>query len=72
MKNNILRYGLPAFMWLVFSLPALAQFNNPGDPPTEDDPDPAPIDNWMLILVLAGIALGAYLIIKYNRKAIAQ
>lgn len=72
MKNNILKYGLLAFMWLAFSLPALAQFDSPGDPPTDEDPIPTPIDSWMLLLVMAGIAIGAYLIIKYNRKAMAQ
>lgn len=71
MKNNILKYGILAVLWVAYTLPAMAQFD-PVDPPADDDPvDPAPIDNWILVLVLAGIALGAYLIIKRNRKAIA-
>lgn len=69
MKNNILKYTILTIMWLAFSIPALA---GPGDPPIDDDPvEPVPIDNWMLLLVLAGIALGAYLLVKHNRKAIA-
>lgn len=73
MKHNILKYGILAVLWVAYTLPAMAQFD-PVDPPADDDPapvDPAPIDNWILVLVLAGIALGAYLIIKQNRKAIA-
>lgn len=68
MKNNILKYGLLAITWLATTIPALAF---PGDPDDGDDPLPAPVDNWILVLILAGAALGVYFILKYNKKAIA-
>lgn len=53
---------------MLFSIPALAQ---PGGPPLEDDPEePVPIDNWMMLLIFAGIFLGIYLVFKSQRKAI--
>lgn len=67
MKNNVLKYALLAMMSLMFTLPALAQ----NEPPIDDDPPPAPIDNWVLLLVMAAVALGIYFIMKYNKKAIA-
>lgn len=68
MKNNLLKYGLLAIMWLVTALPVLAF---PGDPDDGDDPLPAPIDNWMIILVLVAASIGIYFTMKYNEKAIA-
>lgn len=69
MKNYILKYGILTFLWLTYTLPALA---GPGDPPIDDDPvEPVPVDNWMLLLALAGTILGAYLLIKHHKKAIA-
>lgn len=59
-----------AFLWAIFTLPAMA---GPVDPPGEDDPiyeDPTPIDNWMLLLILAGVAVGSYFLMKYRQKAV--
>jgi len=57
-----------AFMWLAYTFPAMA---GPVDPPGEDDPiDPAPINKWALILIMAAITIGIYVIMKYKRKAI--
>lgn len=43
----------------------------PEDPPLDDDPiEPAPIDNWLMLLVFVAIILGIYLVFKYQRKAI--
>lgn len=58
MKNKIIRYGLPVLLWMVYTFPAIAQ---PVEPPTEEDPlepDPTPIDNWILFLVFLSVALG--------------
>jgi len=70
MKNQILKFGLLAFLWMVYTLPAIAQ---PVDPPGEEDPfepeDPTPIDNWMLLLILASVAVGVYFLMKHRRKA---
>jgi len=68
MKNRILKFGLLAFFWAAYTLPVFAQ--GPDDPDDGNDPQ-APIDNWILLLVLAGIALGIYFIIRNQRKAIA-
>ncbi len=66
MKNNIYKYGLLAIIWMVYTLPVLA---GPIDPPTDDDPiDPVPVDNWMLLLLFAGITIGSYLLTRYRRK----
>lgn len=72
MKNQILKFGLWAFLWMVYTLPAIAQ---PDDPPTDEDPweepDPTPIDNWVLLLILAGVAVGVYFVVKYRRRVAA-
>ncbi|SMC85793.1 hypothetical protein [Moheibacter sediminis] len=67
MKRGIHKYGLLAFLWLTYTLPALA---DPNDPDDGDDPQ-APIDNWLLLLILAGVALGIYFIMKNKNKQIA-
>ncbi len=62
MKNNIYKYGLLAIMWMVYTLPALA---GPIDPPTDDDPDPVPVDEWLPYLFSIGLLVGLfYKIIK--------
>lgn len=53
--------------WLVTTLPVLA---GPVDPPADEDP--LPIDNWVLFLGAAAIIIGAYFIIRNNRKALAS
>lgn len=65
MKNKILKYGLLAIFWFAFTLPASA---GPGDPDDGGDDPPASIDNFMMILILAGIGLGVYFILKYSKK----
>lgn len=68
MKKYIFK-PIAILIWLVLMAPLMA---GPADPPGEDDPiDPTPIDNWMLLLIVAGIALGAYYLIKQNKKAVA-
>lgn len=72
MKNIFFKYGFTALFALLYTLPLIAQ--DPGTGGTDDeDPDPAaPIDNWVLLLVLAGIALGVYFVMKYrNNKQLA-
>jgi len=69
MKNKILKYGISAIIWIVFTLPALA---GPVDPPGGEDPpyvDPTPLDNWAILLVFAGIILGIYFVKKYRNMA---
>ncbi|MFA7687385.1 MAG: hypothetical protein WCY25_05935 [Moheibacter sp.] len=71
MKNNLLKFGLIAFFWVAYSLPLLA---GPEDPDPGDDPpweDPAPIDNGILVLILAAAAVGIYFLAKYRRKSAA-
>lgn len=68
MKNNILKFALLAFFWMIYTLPLIAQ---PVDPPGEDDPfepeDPTPIDDWMVLLILASAATGIYFRMKYGK-----
>ena len=68
MKNNILKHTLLTFMCIAFSLPALA---GPNDPDDGGDPLPAPIDNWIILLILSAAAVGIYFIMKHNKKALA-
>jgi len=69
MKKNILKYGFPAIIWFVFTLPALA---GPADPPGSDDPpyqDPMPINSWELVLIMIAIIIGVYFLANHRRKA---
>lgn len=70
MKNNILKFSLLAIFALINTLPLLA---GPGGGGTEDDGeyDPVPVDNWILLLVLAAVAVGTFFILKNTKKAIA-
>lgn len=54
---------------LVFTLPSYAQFDNPDeDEDGEDAPlDPAPIDDYLVPMLLLGVATGYYLIRKKNK-----
>ena len=68
-KNNIFKFGLLAFFFLAYSLPALADLdppNNEDDPPYEE----APIDNWQLLLVMVAVAAGIYFLTR-KRKELA-
>lgn len=47
----------------------MADETNPNDPPGDGDgPNPAPIDNYIILLAFAAIALGFFLIRKHSRK----
>lgn len=71
MKNKLLKYGILTFLWFAYTLPALAGPGG-GDEDGEGEADPeVPIDNWMLLLILAGIAVGVYFIMRSRRKAVA-
>lgn len=43
---------------------APAQENNPGNPGA--DPDLAPIDDWIFLLPLLGIAMGVYYLMRFK------
>lgn len=67
MRKTILKYGLLATLWFVYTLPAMA---GPGDPPADDsqEQEAAPIDNWVTLLIIAAIAIGIYFIVRYRKK----
>jgi len=70
MKNKLIKSGLLLLMWLVYGLPVLA---GPVDPPGGEDPpyiDPTPINQWEFMLIFAAIAVAAYFVMKYQRKAV--
>lgn len=69
MKNNILKYGLVTCFWIVYTLPALADPNDP-DAGENDDEIQAPIDNWEVVLVIAAIVLGIYFITKHRKNSL--
>lgn len=71
MKNNFLKFGLMAFFMLSYALPTFAQPGGGGGGTDDESEYAAPVDNWVLFLVLAGIAVAAYFIMKNSRKAIA-
>lgn len=60
MKNNLLKAFLTVFITFISFL-AKAQ---PVDPPADPDPLPAPINNQMIWLAIAGIAFAYYIISK--------
>lgn len=66
MKNNILKLSLPVIFFLIYTLPLMAQTIDPPD--TSDDPEyqETPIDNWQILLLLAGIVVGLYFMRKYR------
>jgi hypothetical protein len=58
-----LQYGFAIMvMFLLFSLPVMAQLGDPGD-----DPD-APIDGGVSLLVAAGIGYGAKKVYEARKK----
>jgi len=72
MRNKIFKTILVVYLWGFYALSLKAQ---PTDPPGEDDPiyqDPTPIDNWMLLLILASVVVGVYFIAKYERKRLRE
>ncbi len=68
MKQSILKYGLLIYFSLIYSLPALADPNDP-DPGENDEEYQAPIDNWEILLVTAAIVLGIYFMTKYRKNS---
>lgn len=70
MKNNFLKFSLLACLTIFNVLPVLA---GPGGGGTDDgsEYEDLPIDNWVLMLILAGVVIGIYFIAQSKRKAIA-
>lgn len=61
MKKYIYKF-MTISIWLMLMKPLWA---GPLDPPGEDDPiDPVPIDNWTLLLIIAGATVGAYYLMR--------
>ena len=67
MKNKILKYGLLTFLWLVYTLPAMAYPGSPESGENEDETG-SPIDDWELSLLLIAVILGAYFLMNYRKK----
>lgn len=67
MKNKILKYGTAAILWLIYVFPVMA---DPVYPPSDENPDEtqAPIDQWLIVLILTGIILGIHYI-RHRKKA---
>ena len=70
MKNKLTKSVLALMIWVVYTMPMYAF---PGPPDGTDDPLPpeAPIDNWILALVGAGLIVAAIAIHKMYRKSVA-
>ena len=68
MKNYLLKSELAALIFFTLILPLMAQLD---EPPIEDDPNPAPIDNWMVLLIFIAFSVGAYFIWKARQKQTA-
>jgi len=60
---------LLSLFFIIYSLPLLAQDGEPGDPDAGNDP-PAPIDNWVIFLIIAGIGVAVYFMLKRKQKSI--
>ncbi|NLN32356.1 MAG: hypothetical protein GX159_02010 [Flavobacteriaceae bacterium] len=64
-ESNELNYDEENSQNTVFSHKAMAlEDGTINPPPADDDPQPVPLDDWLFLLPLAGIAVGAY----YLRK----
>lgn len=62
MRNYILKSTIAALLWVVYTLPMYAF---PDPPDGTDDPLPgAPIDNWVLGLIVIALSFGVYFISK--------
>lgn len=59
MKNQLFKYLLPALLWTIYTIPAIA---DPNDPETEDDPLPA--DNWLIVLFIIAIMIAMHYLYK--------
>lgn len=70
MKHYLLKSIASVLFLCMYVFPVLAQEEDPNDPDAGDDPS-APIDNWMLILVMAAIVVAVYFIQKQRQKSIA-
>lgn len=69
MKYKILNYILPILTLFIYTIPAIAQPNPPDD---GDDPSAAPIDDWVMSLLMIGILIGTYLVFNYQRKHVSS
>lgn len=76
-SNTVLAFGL--FICTTFFVEVYAQYDDrdrhpydfsPGLPPGGDDPDPAPIDDYIPLLIVSGLVL-AYFVIK-NKNKVSQ
>ena len=72
MKNYLLKFALMAFFMLAYSLPTMAQQDDPKNPPSESDDPPAPIDDAMMLLVMAGILVGGYFLMKRKQMNLVK
>lgn len=67
MKNKLINYILTVFFAIAFTLPVYAR---PDDPDSfEDEPPAAPIDDWMMVLVIAGLLIGSYYYFTKRKNA---
>lgn len=67
MKNRILKYGLWAFLWLVYMYPVWAYPGSPESGENEDETG-APIDNWQFLLIMVAIMLATHYLIRGKKK----
>lgn len=60
-----------AFVSLFYSFPLAANPGGGGGIGEEDEEPAAPIDNWLFLLIFAGVAIGLYYILHYRRKEVS-
>lgn len=67
MKNQFLKHALFFLFFLAYTLPAIAGPGDGGDGFDEGDLEPAPIDNWIYVILILGIGFAFYQF-KKNQK----
>lgn len=65
MKKQMLRDGLIILFFVFGNVALLAE---PGDPDAGQDP-PAPIDGWVFMLIVMGLMIAGYYLIRYRKMA---
>ena len=64
MKKNI----TALVFFLFYTIPALADEDYPENPDSHDDP-PVPVDQWMILLLILGLAIGFYFLKRKYKTA---
>lgn len=69
--KNLVNKKINSFLVLIVLLISNLIHSQPIDPPADDDPPPAPINMYLVIMFFIALILGYVMIKKYTKKSIA-